>query len=64
MNETADKYPQSAVHFFVENYPTVVHNKKILATLPDELHRVNAIDNIPADCMHPLQTIVAAQNKK
>ena len=64
VNETADKYPENAVHFFVENYPTVVHNKKILATLPDELHRVNAIDNIPADCMYPLQSIVAAQNKK
>ena len=35
VNETADKYPQNAVHFFVENYPTVVHNKKILAILPD-----------------------------
>ena len=32
--------------------------------MPGELHRVNAIDNISADCKYPLQSIVSAQNKK
>ena len=41
MNETADNYPQNAVHMFAENCPTVVHNKKILDTLSGELQRVN-----------------------
>ena len=44
MNETPDNYPQNAVHMFAENYPTVVHNKKILDTLSGKLHRVNVID--------------------
>ena len=48
----------------VKTYPTVVHNKEILDTLPGELHRVNAIDNIPADCKYPLQSIVSAQYRK
>ena len=38
----------------LKTYPTVVHNKEILDTLAGELHRVNAIDNIPADCKYPL----------
>ena len=60
MIETGDNYPQNAVHMFAENYPTVVHNKKILDTLPGELYRVNAIDNISEDCKYPLQSIVSA----
>ena len=32
--------------------------------MPGELHRVNAIDNISADCKYPLQSVVSAQNKK
>ena len=64
MNETPDNYPQNAVRMFAENYPTVVHNKKILDTLLSKLHRVNAIDNIPAGCQYPLQCIVSAQNRK
>ena len=49
---------------FAGNYSTVVHNKKILDILPSELHRVNAIDNIPAGCQYPLQYIASAQNRK
>ena len=49
---------------FGKNYPTVVHNKKILDTFPGELCRVNAIDNIPADCKYHLQCIASAQNRK
>ena len=64
INETADNYPQNAVHMFTENYPAVVHNKKILDTLPGEMQRVNAIDNIPADCEYPLQSVVSVQNRK
>ena len=64
INETADNYPQIAVHMFTENYPAVVHNKKILDTLPGEMHRVNAIDSIPADCKYPLQSVVSVQNRK
>ena len=64
VNETADNSPQIAVHMFAENGPTVVSNKKILDTLPGELHRVNAINNIPAGCQYPLQCIVSAQNRK
>ena len=30
--------------------------------MPGELYRVNAIDNISADCKYPLQSIVSAQN--
>ena len=47
VNETAGNCPQNAVNMFAENYPTVVHNKKILDTWPGELQSVNAIDNIP-----------------
>ena len=64
VNETADNYLQNAVHMFAENYPTVVHDKKILETLPGELHRVNSIDNIPADYKYPLHSIESAQNRK
>ena len=64
VNETAHNYPQNAVHMFAESYATVVHNKKVLDTMPGELHRVNAIDNIPVDCKYPLQYIVSAKNKK
>ena len=32
--------------------------------MPCELHRVHAIDNIPADCKYPLQSIILAQNRK
>ena len=39
VNETADNYLQNAVHMFAENYPTVIHDKKILETLSGELHR-------------------------
>ena len=49
---------------FSENYPTAILNKKTLDTLPGELHRVNAIDKIPADCKHSLQPIVSAQNRE
>ena len=63
-NETADNYPHNVVHVFAENYPTVAHNKKIPDTLPGELHRVNAIDNIPADSKDPFQSILSAQNRK
>ena len=64
VNETAYNYPQNDVHLFAEKYPTVVHNKKILDTLPGELHRVKTIDNIPPDCKYPLQSIASAQNRK
>ena len=64
VNETADKYSQNAVHMFAESHPSVVNNKKIVDTLPGELHKVNAIDNIPADCKYPLQSTVSAQNRK
>ena len=64
VNETADNYPQNVVDMFEENYPAVVHNKKILDTLPGELCRVNATDNIPADCKYPLQCIASGQNRK
>ena len=64
VNETADNYPQNDVHMFAENYPILVHNKKILDKLPGELHRVNAIDNIPAGCKYLLQSILSAQNRK
>ena len=64
VNETADNYPRNAVHMFAENYANVVHNKKILDTLPGELSRINAVDNIPADCKYPHQSIVSVQNRK
>ena len=64
VNETADNYPQNAVHMFAESYPSVVNNQKIVDTLPGELHSVNATDNIPADCKYPLQSTVSAQNRK
>ena len=64
MNEAADNYLQNAVHVFAENYPTVVHNKKILDTLPGEMHRVYTIANIAAGYQYPLQCIVSAQNRK
>ena len=64
VNETADNYPQNAVHMFTEDWPIAVHNKKISDTLPCELHRVHAIDNIPADCKYPLQSIISAENRK
>ena len=32
--------------------------------MPGELHRVNAIDNIPAGCKYPLQSIASAQNRR
>ena len=64
MNETADNYPQNAVHTFAENYPTIVHNKKTLDTLQGELYIVNAIDNITADFKYSPQSNLSAQNRK
>ena len=42
---------------FAEINPILVHSKKILDKLPGELHRVNAIDNIPAGCKYPLVSV-------
>ena len=49
---------------FVENYPTVKHNRKILDKLPGKTYIINAIDQIPADCKYPETLISLAQNKK
>ena len=49
---------------FAENYPTVKHNRKMLDKLLGKMYKVNAIDQIPADCKYPETLIPLAQNKK
>lgn len=51
--KTLGSYRQNFLHMLTINYPTVVYSKKMLDTLPGELSRVNAIDNIQADCKNP-----------
>ena len=64
VNKNAYNYPQNVVHMFAKNCPTVLHNTTILDTLSGELHRINAVDNIPVDCKYSLQSTVLVQNRK
>ena len=49
---------------FVENYPTVKHNRKILEKLPGNTYIVNVIHQILADCKYPETLVSFSQNKK
>ena len=64
IEESAINYPKNYLHMFAENYPTVKYNRKMLDKLPGKIYKVNAIDQIPADCKYPETLISLTQNKK
>ena len=47
ISETDVNYPVNAMHIWAENAPVHLHNEKMLESLTEPLHRINALDVLP-----------------
>ena len=47
ISQTDTNYPVNAMHIWAENSPVCLHNEKMLESLTEPLHVINAIDILP-----------------